>query len=154
MNSALKSPSSALRTRLIAKIHVAKKEMAMSDDDYRAFLTRVSGKSSSSALAISALENVLEEMKSMGFKAKQAPKKAGTRRQDKSPQSRKIRGMWITLHQMGQVEDPSEQALNVFVERITGISDLKWLWSRDADKVIKALRGWITRCGGDPDDYA
>lgn len=142
----------AQRKAMICKIHVAKAQMRMGDDDYRSFLERVTGKTSSSLLSLAQLKRVLEELKDMGFRAKPA-RKAGGRPQADGPQAKKIRALWITLHQMGQVSDPSEQALARFAEKMSGVSDLKWMWSKDADKVIKALRGWIERCGGDPDEY-
>jgi phage gp16-like protein len=40
------------RRVLIAKIHVAKKEMALLDDDYRAMLIRVTGRASSADCTI------------------------------------------------------------------------------------------------------
>lgn len=153
MSPVSKPSAAAQRKAMICKIHVAKAQMRMGDDDYRAFLERVTGKTSSSLLSLPQLKRVLEELKTMGFKPKGPPKKAGGRPQADGPQAKKIRALWITLHQMGQVSDPSEQALARFAEKMSGVSDLKWMWSKDADKVIKALRGWIVRCGGDPDDY-
>lgn len=141
------------KNRLIAKIHVAKKQLAMNDDDYRAVLERVTGKTSSRDLPIAKLNDVLNEMKSLGFKTTTATKRIGTRKLADDPQAKKIRAMWITLRDMGELKDPSEAALLSFVKRMTKVSAFEWLDSKQADTVIDALRGWITRKGGDPNAY-
>lgn len=140
------------RRMLLAKIHIAKKDLGMEDDDYRALLSRVTGKSSSKDLKESQMIELLDEMKKLGFKG--APGK-GVKRSDPEddPQARKIRAMWLTLHQMGEVQDGGEESLRKFCKRVAGIDHLKWLSGKEADEIIKALRGWIKRKGGDPNAY-
>lgn len=140
----------ALKNSLIAKIHIAKKQLAMKDDDYRSFLERVTGKTSCKDMTVPKLKDVLEQMKGLGFKAKSNPAQAGTRKLAASPQAKKIRAMWLDMHSTGVVKDQSEGALAAFVKTVTGIDDMKWLDSKDANKVINALRGWIRRTGGLP----
>lgn len=142
-------PALDFRKSLIAKIHVAKKQLAMREDDYRALLNRVTGKDSSAALSEGQLKAVVKEMESIGFKAIPA-RKAGPKPAD-SQEARKIRAMWITLHQMGEVSDPSETALSAFVKRQTGIDNMAWLNHKDTSKVMNALRSWTRRAKGEPD---
>ena len=61
---------------LMAKIHIAKKELGFDDDTYRDVLWRVTGKRSCSDMAISELEAVVNDMQNAGFKPK-ATKKHG-----------------------------------------------------------------------------
>lgn len=141
------------KNRMLAKIHIAKKQLGMNDDDYRAVLERVTGKTSSKGLPLSKLNDVLNEMKNLGFKTTTATKRIGTRKLADDPQAKKIRAMWITLRDMGELKDSSEAALLSFVKRMTGVSAFEWLDSKQADTIINALRGWIERKGGDPNDY-
>lgn len=60
----------------LAKIHIAKKELGMDDDTYRAMLQQVGGVASSKDLSAMGRANVLEHLKSHGFDSKKhIPKK-------------------------------------------------------------------------------
>lgn len=60
----------ALRTRELAAIHVAKKQLALPDDEYRSLLLSVTGKSSSADLDWKGRKLFLDHCKKLGFKAK------------------------------------------------------------------------------------
>lgn len=68
-----------------------------------------------------------------------------SRRQADDDQSRMARGIWIDLHKLGEVRDPSEKALNGFVKRMTGIADLHWCKDRQKYTVIEALKDMRAR---------
>ena len=59
---------------LMAKIHIAKKELGLDDDTYRDVLWRVTGKRSCKKMLIGELEAVVKDMEASGFKPKAAPK--------------------------------------------------------------------------------
>ena len=60
--------SDKIKPRLIRLIHIAKQQVGMSDNDYRALLANVSrGKTSSKDLTAEQLETVLRHMKAQGF---------------------------------------------------------------------------------------
>ena len=144
------------RNGLIAKIHVAKKSLAMNEDNYRAVLFGATGKESCSKMSHSELENALKAFERFGFKAQ--PKQRTKTKQDyaKSPQVRKIRALWLTLYHLGEIVDSSEDALEVFVKKTCKVDNLKWLHAFQADDVIRALRGWLSRVGyhhPNADDY-
>lgn len=130
----------------MAKIHIAKKQLALPDDTYRAVLKRVTGRDSSADMNIDQLEAVHNEFVRLGFKAK-ATSPTGSRKQATSPQAKKIRALWLVLRDASELKDASEDALVAFVSKTTGINDMQWLTSAHGDKVIKALRGWIERVG-------
>ena len=52
----------------LAKIHIAKKDLALSDDDYRAILTRVGGADSAADLDAKARGRVIGHFKRLGFR--------------------------------------------------------------------------------------
>lgn len=139
---------------MIAKIHIAKKQLGLDDDVYRAMLKSVTGKDSTKGMSGSDLSSVLKNLERLGFKANTQTKKIGQRKLADSPEARKIRALWIDLRDMGELRDSSEEALVSFVKRTTGIHALEWLNSHQAGKVIDALRGWIQRKGGDPNAYS
>ncbi len=56
-----------------------------------------------------------------------------------------IRGIWIELHEIGAVRDPSEKALASYVKRMTTVAALQWLDVKQAQLVIEALKKWRKR---------
>lgn len=61
----------ATRRTLIAKIHIAKKDLAMDDETYRDVLQRVTGKDSCKNMTVAELKKVISDMKRLGFTPKQ-----------------------------------------------------------------------------------
>lgn len=56
------------RKGLIAKIHVAKQQLAMNDDVYRQFLIEITGQSSCKQMDLFQLQRVVAKMERLGFK--------------------------------------------------------------------------------------
>jgi len=145
------------RQSLIRLIHVAKRDLALDDDTYRTMLLTVTGKDSSAGLSIPQLERVLAHMKAHGFKVRHKSPPDRPRNSRHSPgglsrpiaqdaQSKKIRALWLSLHDMGAVRDGSEAALAAYVKRITHIDALQWLDADQASLVIETLKKWQARC--------
>lgn len=137
------------RQRLIRLIHVAKRDLQLDDDTYRAILQRVGGKDSSSDLTVPELEKVLEHMKRSGFKvrskAKQPAPAKSSRPLAQDAESKKIRALWLFMHQIGVVKNPSEEALASYVKRITGVDALQWINGDQAETLIESLKKWAMR---------
>lgn len=133
------------RQKLIRLIHVAKRDLAMADDDYRGVLQSVAGKASSADLSASELERVLAHLKRCGFKVRT---NKGGRAQADDSQSRMIRGLWIELADLGVVHNRSEEALAAFVKRMTGVDALSWLTAAQASRMIEHLKQWRDRPKG------
>ena len=138
------------RNSLITKIHVAKSQLAMPEDSYRALLQRITEKQSCSKMNVKELESVLAEMKAKGFKVKKSSKRR------MSPPSvgtelDKVRAIWITMHKQGFVRDGSEAALDAYVKRMTskingiGVDSVAWLKDDMAFKVLESLKRWHRR---------
>lgn len=135
------------RKGLIAKIHVAKKQLALKDDHYRTFLMGATGKDSCGEMTLKELEHVLNGFKKLGFRTAAQPRRAGGRKMADGDQARKIRALWLSLYHLGEIEDPTEEALGEFARRMSGVHALQWAGTAEADKIIKALRGWLDRVG-------
>jgi phage gp16-like protein len=141
-----KAPSNPNRLPLIKLIHVARRELRMDDDTYRLMLAGMKGldgATSTADLSVPNLVRVLEQLKQRGFTIR--PKAAQQRPMAADGQSRKIRSMWLTLHGLGAVRDPSEEALVKFVSNMTGIAALQWLNVAQASRVIENLKQWQQR---------
>lgn len=141
------------KQRLIRLIHVAKTQLMMSDADYRTLLANVScGKTCSTKLSIAELELAIRAMKAKGFvvttKQNSAAKpdiKVRPAHEAVDAQIKKIRALWLTLHDLGEVRSPSELSLAKFVKRMTGVDYHGWLDSDNAIKVIEHLKEWEKR---------
>lgn len=136
------------RRAMLAKVHLAKKDLALQEDSYRDLLERVTGKRSAARCSQAQLHDVIAEFKRLGWKPKKRqPKRAGRRKLAEGEQAAKIRALWLDLYHLAEIRDPSEEALAAFAARMVGIEALQWLDAGQADKVIKALRGWLERVG-------
>jgi len=151
---ATRNPNS--RQGLIRLVHVAKRDLALDDDTYRAMLMSVTGEASSADLTVPQLERVLAHMKRSGFTVRHKTPKDRPRESRHTPgelsrniaqdaQSKKIRALWLSLHDMGAVRDCSEAALGAYVKRITHIDALQWLDGDQASHVIETLKKWQER---------
>lgn len=134
------------RLRLIKLIHVARRELGMDRETYGLMLAGMKGlggATSTADLSVPNLRLVLEQLKSKGFKVRPTKKPARTLADD--PQAQKIRSLWLELHEMGVVRDPSETALAKYVFSMTKVQALQWLTTGQASHVIETLKQWMGR---------
>jgi hypothetical protein len=130
------------RRLLIAKIHVAKKEMALVDDDYRQMLLDVTGRASSADCTVPELTQMVEAMKQKGFRPKSSSKGAADH-----PFAKKARALWISLYHLNAVHNPSEQALEAFARRQLKCERMQWANQAQCYKLIEALKAIAERHG-------
>lgn len=140
------------RATLIRLVHVAKRELVqlgrLDEDSYRATLARIAGKSSSAELDVSELTKVLDYFKGIGFKVrskKAPPLETPSRALALDAESRKVRALWLFLHELGVVKNPSEEALAGYVKRLTGVDALQWTDAAQAERLIESLKKWAMR---------
>jgi len=62
------TPADVLRKNELAKIHLAKKQLALDDDEYRAIMLSVTGKQSAADLDWQGRHKLLNHFKKIGFK--------------------------------------------------------------------------------------
>jgi hypothetical protein len=128
----------ANRRRLI---QVARRQLGLEDEVYRALLERMATVSSSRDLCPAGFELVMAEFARLGFKStsplKPLPERAGMA----TPmQTSRIRGLWQEV-----TTDAAERRLRVWLERHFGVSDLHFINRELAPRVITALQGWRER---------
>ena len=139
------SPSYAKRQNLIRLIHVAQRDLGMDDDTYRAVLADCTGKRTTVAMSLTELELVIGRMKRGGFRVRHGGKPASSRPLADYPEATKIRALWLFLHQLGAVKNPSEAALAAYVKRVARVDALQWLDGKQAKTVIESLKKWAMR---------
>jgi len=139
----MKAPRRSGHNALLAKVHVAKKQLALTDEDYRAIIRRAAGRNSAGECSAQQLDAVLREMTRLGWQGRTKPKAA-------KPIIRMIYAVWrdLSLH----ISDSSETALRAFVARQTktpsnpqGVSAPEFLDVAQATKVLEGLKAWLGR---------
>lgn len=135
------------RSKLIQLIHIAKAQVGLSEEDYRAVLESTAKKSSCSDMTLFELDEVLRAMKKLGFRFKKLETKEIELGWDtKKEQMDYIKGMWGLV-----ARDKSDRALYKFIKRITGADHPRFMGKKDAQKVIIALRKMMADAGYNPD---
>ncbi len=132
------------RKAMLAKLHLAKKELALTDDSYRDVLRRITGLDSSKTMRPDQLDAVLKEFERLGWKPKQAVKRSAT------PQVRMIHAVWKDIVKLQGHGDAA--GLRAFVQRQTkteqhpeGIASPEFLRGEMAKRVLEGLKGWRER---------
>lgn len=146
------------RQARLAKIHIAKKQLGLDDESYRAVLIRHGAKRetpSSRDLTITQMDGVLREFTGKGWipkppkttsdAAAQPKRKLAQRKLAMDDEVRKIRALWLFLHSAGVVLNPEEFALARYAKRIAGIDDLHWADGRQCNRLIETLKAWGVR---------
>ena len=129
---------------LLAKVHIAKAQLNLDDDQYRDVVRRVTGKDSAAKCRYSQLVDLINEFKSLGWTT---AKKKAFRRTPFDP-IRKIYALWSELQALGAVQSTDKTALDAFVKKYTGIDSVQWLPPEQSQKIIEILKQWIKRIGG------
>lgn len=150
MSAAAKFDASTQRRRaLIAKVHIGAKELGLAGDSYRDLLFGVTGKDSAGDCSDAELGGVLDRLKALGWKPAQPKGRGpGGSRPADHPGALKARAMWISLYQLGAINDASEAGLEAFARRQLGCSRLQWADQSlvykliEAEKAIAERHGW------------
>lgn len=132
------------RRAMLAKVHIAKKELGLDEDDYRQILADETGKTSAGDCSAQELDAVLARFKGRGW---QPATKTSRSKPAQHPTARKARALWISLHQLGAVRDPSEKALESFAKRQLGCERLNWARQSEGYRLIEALKKMGERNG-------
>ncbi|MDL2401275.1 regulatory protein GemA [Rhizobium mayense] len=133
----------------IAALHVAKKQLGLDDDTYRAKLARITGKTSAKDMTEAERQKVLTVFRNEGFAPAGADRRRDGRQKLSGRYAGKLQALWIAGWNLGIVRDRDDAALIAFVKRQTGIDHTRFLHhADDAARVIEALKNWLTREGG------
>ena len=118
-----------------ARIHIGKARLGMDDDTYRAFLQRLTGKSSSKDMSTGQRARVLMEMTRLGaFKDARRPLPR---------QQRACLGKWYDLRKRGIVHSKDKSSFNRYIKRYFGKNNLADLADDETNKLYNMLEGWL-----------
>lgn len=135
--------STQRKRSLFAKIHVAKKQLALNEDDYRQLLFDETGKASLTHCDEHDLERLVKRLQAIGFTPVAKNKPSGAQH----PVARKARALWISLYHLNVVQNPSEAALEAFAKKQLGCEKLVWARQSHGYKLIEALKAMAKRAG-------
>jgi len=154
MTAAARKPQvGADRRAMLAKVHLAAKELGLDEDARRDVLERVTGRRSSADCTDDQLDQVLAHFRGLGWKPKTgAAPRTGTapvpgRTPATSPVARKARAMWLSLWNLGVVHSGSEASLEAFGKRQLGVDRLQWVNPAKVEPLFKALKAMAERAG-------
>lgn len=147
------------RRSLLAKVHLGAKDLGLDDGTRRDLLERITKRRSSADCTDAQLIQVLAEYRRLGWsptgaKPVKAPGVSTKPRRSPAaahPVAKKARAMWISLHQLGAVRDPSEKALEAFGKRQLGVDRLQWADQSQGFRLIEALKKIAERAGWSQD---
>lgn len=134
----------------LAQIHIAKAQLGLSDEDYRAILARTAGVSSAKQLTNRTVGGVMHELRRLGFTPKPA-KKAG-RKAPRPPATRKV--------VMNKVEALLAHAgrpwayADGMAQRMFQVQRIDWIDDDQLQRLMQALIIDAKRQGRYPDDLA
>ena len=128
---------------LLAKVHIARKDLGLDEELYRDILQRVTGQRTAGGLSEHKLVELLGEFRRLGWSSHKEDDAA--RPKSDKPHVRKVWALWGDICRSGFARDPSRAALRSFVERMTDVKDPEWLGPEDAIKVVEALKAWKAR---------
>jgi phage gp16-like protein len=121
---------------MLAKIHIAKKDLALDEEAYRGLLRRVAGVASSRDLSDRQADAVITEMKRLGWKPQAATGAPSAR-----AELRKLYALWGALH-AGPLD---RDALRAWVKSRFGVSAPEFLKPAQAREAIEQLKAWQKR---------
>lgn len=133
----------------LTAIHVARKQLGLDDDTYRAVLVRATGKPSSADMTQAERQAVLAEFERLGFsRTAAAPSKSPSKR-IQGPYGKKLQALWIAMWHLGLTRDRTDEGLAAFVLKRVDVDHMRWLVDPiEAKKAIEALKGWMAREAG------
>lgn len=132
------------RNPALAKIHIAKKELALDDDTYRAMLQSIAGVSSSKELTDVGVTKVLAHLQRCGWKPRAAAKVG--KKPSVSRGRKALVGKIEAL--LAEAKRPWSYA-DAMAKRMFGVEKTDWLEAEQLVKLVAALTYDAKRHGRD-----
>ncbi|WP_275789724.1 regulatory protein GemA [Pararhizobium gei] len=137
-----------------AIINIARQQLSIEEEAYRALLVRVTGVASLKEMSGRQHIAVIDELKRLGFRVKAGGK---TLPPSPKPYIRLIHALWKSCHRAGVIEDGSRTALRTFAKGFVAPKDAKISVDPDlltydqARPIIEALKVMERRGKGKTD---
>ena len=154
--ASVKPANTNSRRAMLAKVHIAKKDLGLGDDAYRDVLEGVTGKRSSGHMSAPELDAVLARFRALGWTPRRTSscRTGSSSRQTRDrlaqgPHTAKVRALWLSAWHLGVTRSRSDEALTAFVKRQTGLDAAAWAGApAESWKVIEGLKCWLARDAG------
>lgn len=141
LDQRLEPAVSTLPANKVALVHVARRDLALSDDDYRAILARLANVGSAKDLDLQGFESVIGYLAQPGFKSNWQKRTFRRRPGMATPaQVQLIRRLWRDYH--GSDDDT---ALNAWMSHFHHIAALRFVDALKAQPIIAALKQMVAR---------
>lgn len=128
------------RNKKLAIIHIAKKQLALTDDQYRALLFGACNLGSASEIKTEAqYRSVMTAFKNAGYKAKPGKKKLSDKK------LAKCYALWCSLYEIGAVNSKAYGSMMKWIAGRTGGTNPSFLRDDQKSKMIEELKSWHTR---------
>lgn len=138
-----RASSSSVTKKQISLLHVAKRDLGLTDDDYRAILARYGRAESAAQLTQSGFTAVMKYFTALGFRSTWTQRTYGYRpTMATPPQVDLIRSLWLRF---SGKPDPDDLELNKWLDHSHKISSLRFVDNKKAAKVIFALKKMAER---------
>lgn len=135
--------TSSITPKQIALLHVAKKQLSLDDDSYRAILARYGRCESAADLTQPGFTAVIKYFTAMGFRSTWTQRTYGYRPTMATPaQVDLIRSLW---QRFSSKPDDGDVELNRWLTRFQKVSSLRFVDNKRAAKVISALKAMVAR---------
>lgn len=121
---------------MLAKIHIARKDLALDEDAYRGLLRRVGGVESARDLSDRKADAIIAELKRLGWKPR-----ASARPPAERADLRKLYALWGALH-AGPLD---RDALRSWVATRFKVSAPEFLKPAQTREAIEQLKAWQKR---------
>lgn len=138
------------RRRDLAAIHVAKKALQLSEDEYRDLMATVCGGVRSAAMLDQSgrqrfMAHLAACQRASGHKPGGTAKGREGARRPLKPHERKVWALWMQLADAGLVEERSMRAINAWARRHTQVDSIAFLNAHQQSLVIESLKRWLAR---------
>lgn len=131
------------RQRDLAQIHIAKKALGWSDDEYRDLLWTVCSVRSSSQLDSTGRARFLAHQRSCGWTP--GSKSARAKKATWTPTQRLIWSLWQQLADAELVQHRERAALDAWIKAHVGVDRVEFLNRQQQQLAIESLKAWLGR---------
>lgn len=139
----MKPPSVAIRQNDLAQIHIAKKALGLSDDEYRDLLSTVCNVRSSAELDLAGRLRFLAHLQACGWA--RGPTKGTRGGTPWNPAQRRIWALWQQLADAGLISKRERPALEAWLLGQVGVQRVEWLNVHQQQLAIESLKAWLAR---------
>jgi hypothetical protein len=124
----------------LARIHILKKDLNLSDDEYRDLLQTLTGRRSAGDCSFEERSRIAAHLDKL--KRAMQPNKVV-----RTPKEKKVLGLWGALQHAGIVQQSTLVPLSKWLQREGFPARLQWLNDEQLTKAIEQLKQWCARVG-------